>query len=357
MKLGKFIKPLMILGLLMCGFAILKLELTPGYIQYSFTPDGTQAEAVSALDSAALSSPAYLTGVKYSETVGSVSGVTVKMCGKGSTELAPIAVTCGDGLGLKSLQTAEKLCVPDESLAFKLFGNADPIGQSVDIGGVSYTVIGTARYSMGVGGTDEYCVWIPLASNENIKPDMLTVIAEELNETEISAAFGGGTYTDLGKERLRAYILPGCAAALIILTLLGVGLRAYVRALKGFASNIRERSLIMYAGRNILKSLPGGIALVLIAAAGIAVCVLLLRFFIQPVYVFTEWIPEDLVSMDSIITRFRELCAAAAKPVRYVTVEYAEIRFWAGLLRWGAILMVLSALRGFIKARLSGKDN
>ena len=61
-------------------------------------------------------------------------------------------------------------------------------------------------------------------------------------------------------------------------------------------------------------------------------------------YVFTEWIPDVLVELSSITERFWQLTSAAAAPIAIRTKEYAEVRFWSGLVRWGAIFALTGAL-------------
>lgn len=352
MKLKQLIKPLFLLGVLMCGFAAVKLAALPGYTQYAFRLSGTQAEAAKALEGAEDGISGGLTGVKYSQNIGGVSGVTVFMPGPGAPGICPIPIAQGDGFGRMSLETSEKSCIPDENLAFQLFGNADPIGQTLEIGGQTFTVRGTARFTRTAGDTDGYALWIPFGSCSELAPDIAVLVSDSLDEKAAQGLFPGGTYIDLDKEVMRAFILPGFACAALVLALVRAAVSLWNKALKNYAQAVRKRAGIMYAGRNTLYSLPGGAALAVSAVLGIALCALLLSFFAQPVYVFTEWIPDDLVSMDSIISRIRELCAAAARPARYITREYALIRFYAGLMRWGTLCMLLSCARTWIRNRI-----
>ena len=87
---------------------------------------------------------------------------------------------------------------------------------------------------------------------------------------------------------------------------------------------------------------------------------LLAKLLTDPMLVFTEWVPEELVSFDSIADRFRELTKAAARTVSLSTPELAVVRFWGGLLQWGVILALLgcamSTLNGWIRGRQEKQD-
>jgi hypothetical protein len=70
---------------------------------------------------------------------------------------------------------------------------------------------------------------------------------------------------------------------------------------------------------------------------------LLLDFSVQPMYIFTEWVPDNFVEWSSITKVFWNLVAESAKLVRIGTRELRVVEFWGGLLRWGLILALLGA--------------
>lgn len=80
----------------------------------------------------------------------------------------------------------------------------------------------------------------------------------------------------------------------------------------------------------------------LCAVSGLAV------YSIEPLYVFTEWVPEVVVELSSLMNRFWALNNANAAAVRCITREVAVYELGEGLMQWGfmALLMGL-ALRGF----------
>ena len=69
----------------------------------------------------------------------------------------------------------------------------------------------------------------------------------------------------------------------------------------------------------------------------------LAKFSIDPLYVFTEWVPEVVVELSSIAKRFWSLNDANAAAVRYVSRNYCVLETGRGLLRWGLLALLLGA--------------
>ena len=83
----------------------------------------------------------------------------------------------------------------------------------------------------------------------------------------------------------------------------------------------------------------GGIYLLPLAGAAFA----LAKFSIDPLYVFTEWVPEVVVELSSITKRFWSLNDANAAAVRYISRNYCVLETGRGLLRWGLLALLLGA--------------
>ena len=69
----------------------------------------------------------------------------------------------------------------------------------------------------------------------------------------------------------------------------------------------------------------------------------LAKFSIDPLYVFTEWVPEVLVELSSIAKRFWSLNDANAAAVRYVSRSCCVLETGRALLRWGLLALLLGA--------------
>jgi hypothetical protein len=114
---------------------------------------------------------------------------------------------------------------------------------------------------------------------------------------------------------------------------------------------LKEEMRYCYPRQMIWKFLGRGLQMLLLTAAGVAAAAVLVYWGSQMMTAFPEWVPENLVKPEAIAVRFRELTTEAANPLRFVTPELAEIRFWSGMIRWGIVL----ALTGWVIASLSGR--
>ena len=88
-----------------------------------------------------------------------------------------------------------------------------------------------------------------------------------------------------------------------------------------------------------LKASVWKIGLAALAGAAFA----LAKFSIDPLYVFTEWVPEVLVELSSIAKRFWSLNDANAAAVRYVSRSCCVLETGRALLRWGLLALLLGA--------------
>ena len=68
---------------------------------------------------------------------------------------------------------------------------------------------------------------------------------------------------------------------------------------------------------------------------------LLARFSIEPLYVFTEWVPEVIVELSSLSARFWSLNNANAGVARYVSRWVCQMELGQGLFRWGMMAALL----------------
>ena len=70
-------------------------------------------------------------------------------------------------------------------------------------------------------------------------------------------------------------------------------------------------------------------------------------FSVEPLYVFTEWIPEVMVELSSLQSRFWALSDANAAALRCMTREVCVMELGEGLMQWGFMALLLGlALRG-----------
>lgn len=271
-------------------------------------------------------------------------------------ETCPRWVVEGRWMDNTELEQGRPVAVLNAELAFALFGSENAIGEKLEIAGGEYSVIGIAAHSRSVGEPGEYGAYIPMraADAQGLQLDTLTMYAlpiatQGMDQSFIAAMeplWGEGTFYNLDKQVMGATMLPrlmlfafGMAAVLWLLK----RLRSLV---SHFAVRIRELHSHMYLPRLLPHALWRFAVAILCAAGLLAVTYGLFCFAIEPVYTFTEWVPESLVELSAIRKVFWNLVQTAARPVTVQTANAARVAFWGGFARWGTILVLLAlALR------------
>lgn len=271
-------------------------------------------------------------------------------------ETCPRQLDEGRWMDSGELKSGAKVAVLDADLSFKLFGSESALDQTVRIGDADYRIVGTARHRRGVGERDEYSAYIPLtaAAKQGLQLDTVTMYALPLTKSGLDqsftaameAAWGPGSFYNLRKEAMGGLLLTRVilfAFGAAVVARLAKGLRALARRFAAEMAGMRAhgylRSYLAPSAARIL-ALAACVALLLAAAYA------LLSFVVEPVYTFTEWVPESLVEISALKAVFWNRTADAARLVRVVTPDAAYASFWSGCARLGAVGFLLGCALG-----------
>lgn len=357
---------LALLGILLAGAGLAGLWGMPNLCQYAYAPDAVPAGEV--LEKVEKAMEGAVGGVSLHATSDGVS-LTAAGSGQGDihliqaagsyAEIYPRAWRVGRPVSRADAAEGHRVIVLDEELAFRLFRDQDPVGQRVTILEKDYEVVGVASHRRRIGDRQELTAWIPLGVEGAPAADnmILSVPAGQggslrtLFENSARESAGDGSSWDLEKEKIRGTVLIQAVAMVTGAWLLA----RWIRKLKVWSSGqilrIREKARSRYprqmAGYFILRALGMLAAWGAVIAAGAGIVLWASRLML----IFPEWVPENFLSSDSWIARFRSLTAAFADPVQRRTAEIIEIRFWSGLVRWG----IAAALLGLLLRKNSRK--
>lgn len=364
---------LMALGAVMALAAALMLAQTRPVLQYALLAPtaGENGENIRTLSDSAVKLGSDMkdilswttisgTAGKVSLSAGSVScDAELWGIGEGFTEVYPRTVLQGRRISESELSRGDRVMVLDEGLAFRLFGEKLPEDAKVKLNNVEYRVVGTVRHSgsvfggRGVGDRVEYDACMPLitAAADGVTLNTLTLSALPKGGSGASTLFeqsakqwqAGGRLIDLDKEAMRRRILPGAVLLIVgLYALLGLFLRATDLVMGAF--DAYRQALKQHYFRQLIPRLLGTVGLTLLVyGALIAAAYGLLVWASRPLYVFTEWVPDNIVEWSSLEKVFWNLITEAAEPVRVATRELRVVQFWGGVLRWGTVLVLLGA--------------
>lgn len=365
---------LLVVGAVMMLISLGSLLATRDLLQYAVVPRGEMDAAVSQLltvkrevaDTLADCTSALAVGGVTEKASVSAGGVNqtcaVYAVGEGWFEADPVFLTAGRRLTETELKLGDKVAMVDEQLAFQLFGSELPEDAKATIDGVEYAVVGAYRHRRSVGEAAQYSAYVPLLSaNQNARDELLFIAVPVANtgartmfESTMRANWEqDGCFISIGKEALRQRMI---VRMLLLVFGLSVIFRL-MRRMNGAAARswtrFQERLRWNYF-RTAAPSLMAFLGICLIGyGALLALLYALAAFSIQPLYTFTEWVPENVVEWSSLKAVFWSLAGDSAKLVRVGTRELRIVEFWGRILRWGT----LGALYGALLLRIRRAKN
>ena len=287
---------------------------------------------------------------------GTTAGAALQAVDLCWLETCPRRVAEGRWMDTSELKSGARVAVLDADLAFKLFGSESALERTVRIGEADYRVIGTVRHRRSVGERDACSAYVPLSAvaAQGIQLDTLTMYALPLAQTGMDQSFtaamrdawGAGSFYNLRREALGGMLLTRlllCALGLALLCRLTNPLRRLSRRFRGEIAEMQRHG---YLKSYLLPSVARIFMLILCGAAWLAAVYGVLCVAIEPVYTFTEWIPESLVEISALKTVFWNRAEDAAQLVKVLTPEAARSTFWGSAARLGAVLTLLGLALG-----------
>ena len=360
--------PALLLGLALTVCGAVLLMLSGGRLEYILSaPAATQEggelnalyeEAQKQLASIADSVTASAVGARLQganiATETQNAQTTVYAVGSGYFDVVHETLLDGRLISEADVKRAEDAIVIDESTALSFFAGDEPVGKTVTLDGLNYEVAGVIKSGRRLGETDERVAYIPItaASANALAMQTVELIAKTADKTTGSAILmentlktwqSGGSFYNYNKLMLGAvmplrWVILFAGAALLLSLVSRLNAAAWGRVCY-YADQLKTR----YA-RDMLGGMIGSVLLVLLGYAALAgAAFALAKFSIDPLYVFTEWVPEVLVELSSIAKRFWSLNDANAAAVRYVSRNYCVLETGRGLLRWGLLALLLGA--------------
>ena len=358
-------------GLLMLLGGLFELSRTPDVLQYCALPSAKP------LDASACAKKREQMLEALTDSVGDVcfsavqasqhltvldrsADATAVAIGEGFFEVYPRFLTWGRRINETELRDGGRVVMLDEKLAFQLFGDPLPENMRLKLYDQSYRVVGTVRHAgsllggEGVGDQQPCDIYLPLVTGQKdgFQPTMEMVSASPLSHTGVEPQFlsavrsawrSDGQVINLYKESMRATILPRAVFLFYgayLISLMFQGANRLFRRLRGRFSEAMTHKYF----RSLWPRYVGLVLLhILVYAALVALIALLVVFSAQPIYIFTEWVPENIVSWSSITKVLRNLIREAAGLVRVGSRELRIISFWGGMLRWGTILLLTAS--------------
>ena len=277
---------------------------------------------------------------------------TVYAVGSGYFDVVHETLLSGRLISEADIKRKENVIVIDESTALSFFAGDDPLNGKVTLNGIEYEVAGVIKGGRRLGETDEHVAYIPItaASGNALAMQTVEIVAKTNDSTTGSAILmrdsleawrGGGSFYNYDKLTMGAtmplrWIVLFVGAAFLLSLVARLNAAAWGRICY-YAEQLKTR----YA-RDMIGGMAASVLLCLLGYAALAgAAFLLAQFVIAPLYVFAEWVPEVVVELKSVTSRFWSLNRTNSAAVRLVSRAYCVTETGQGLLRWGVIAALL----------------
>lgn len=296
----------------LCGNAKL-LEYAAPYSDHM----GNNNPLLSALDDlkeqlpdARLSASIFSTNGWVQTSAGEFTTCAITGVAPGWFDLYHHSLLCGRYFGEAEIIAGEHVAIISTDLAYTLWGDIHAIGNEILLNETSFRVIGITDNPKTRGLPQQSMLYIPLqtAFHMQVQPDIqiLSGLNGRENQFENAAKryFPDGTFYNHERERMTAGMPVRYLCVAILLFLL----RRTLRMINGFSKTSihkwQDRYTHVYSSGMIGPSVMLGIQCLVTYGLWVLVAYATLQLAIAPVYVFSEWIPEDLSSLSNYIDTF-----------------------------------------------------
>ncbi len=284
----------------------------------------------------------YATGHQISDANG--NSVTARLCAWwGDVHIdKPKVLRTGRMFYREELDEGRHVAVIDERLAIELFRVSDPVGRTLDAGGVTFEVIGVVAHTRTPGEHEAFSAYVPLLAVDTLDTtgQVLVVSLQPQRgaggfpalRTAMENWLPGGEMYNLSKETYRALLPVRFLLVFVGVYALTILFRLAKRASTGMIAHARRKLVNRYAAS--LIPLFAGIALAILVIYGALLGTIYLLFSqaVDPVYVFPEWVPAIPVEWVEIGKTFWANVTAQTKLLAVRTPETLALTFYGKLL-------------------------
>lgn len=233
---------------------------------------------------------------------------------------------------------SRQVMVIDETTAFTLFNGGEAMGKTLRVAGVDWEIVGIVADKSRFGETDESVAFVPISAALSLDMDTLEIRVTGIRQAVIVESAlndGSGSFVDLSQEKYAALMPIRWAITVAVLLLAMWLLKQTVSMGKQDLADYRQR-LTRHYPHELAGWFVGRLSVLLLlgTAAGLA-AVIAMKLFTAPALVFTDWIPENPVSLSDYIERFWAIHRDNARAIHYTSREMSMVALSAWLIRWG----------------------
>lgn len=259
------------------------------------------------------------------------------------------------------VQKQRNVIVIDQNTTYALFTGADAIGRTITVDHVDWTIVGIVSTEVRLGETTEGIAYVPITSVavQQLPMDTLEIrlSATEgtgraaLIQTTLEQWNSGGSFHALERVKYAALMPLRWAVIVISLICIIILFRWFLQTVKKYYLIFQQKLETHYARQIIVWLVTVIILLLLVGSAAAGLMMLTMKLITAPALVFTDWIPENPVSITSYVTRFWAIHHENAKAIQHISREMSIVTLASWLIRWGTIATLGGSLIATNKRR------
>lgn len=259
------------------------------------------------------------------------------------------------------VQKQRNVIVIDQNTGYTLFTGGDAIGKTITVDHVDWTIVGIVSKKVRLGETTEGIAFVPITSAAVQKLPMDTVEIRlsgtggtgraALIQATLEQWHSSGSFHALEREKYAAFMPPRWAVVVICMICTMSLFCWLLKSVKKHYLVYQQKLETHYAHQIIVWTTTVIIRLLLLGGAAACLMMLTMKLITAPALVFTDWIPENPVSITSYVTRFWAIHHGNAKAIQYITREKSIVTLASWLIRWGTIATLGGCLITTIKWR------
>lgn len=235
--------------------------------------------------------------------------------GQWGSKLHPDSVLLeGRQLYIEEIEMGAYSAVIDEKLAIALYRVGNPVGRTLTISGVDFTVVGVTRGGRTLGDREASRVLVPLKALDKagVQTKMLSVVMKPKSGSGAYAAlsqamsdwYSGGDFYSMSKEAYRVSLPLRLTLCVLGAMAVAVTLKLSGRATRAIFAGGKRKLESRYAVNILPELFLRGLTIFVMYALNTAAIALILQAALAPVYIFPEWVPGNLVDPVKIIETF-----------------------------------------------------
>lgn len=244
----------------------------------------------------------------------------------------------------------KRTAIVDDTLAYTLWGTTEVVGSTLYLSDTAFEVIGVVRHTDNVFQAKKPALYVPLLQGleAGMEGEIQVLAADNalhsVFEATASAVMPKGMVYNLYQERVRSTLSLRYLAAFLSIILLSKMLLLLNSLSRQGVQAWKEKNSLVYGKKMIFPSIALFLQWVLGYGAWLAAIYFVLQLAVEPMYVFTQWMPKDPSDFLAYKEIFSKMIEKRSAFTVYLTESVQEYRNIGMFIKAGTIMMLFALI-------------